>query len=338
MEKSFKYLEVETPSQAAFYQNRLLCTTPLNGYLPGPLPIKKGYWYSCLSCCVGLDRVTVEGMPRTVVLKFGGASVATPEHFHDVAKIIIERSLCYPRVAVVLSAMGETTDYLLTLARQINTSPQERELDMLVTAGERVSIALLAMALARQGKEAISFTGSQTGIITSHRHTEARIVDVRPWRILPHLNSGKTVIVAGFQGVSTQGEITSLGRGGSDTTAVALGAALGAEVVEFFKDVDGVYEQDPKQHPRSLLLPHLTYQQALELLKRTQSGVLHGRSIQLAQKNQIPLRVLSYLPEALTKGTGTWIGDIPPDSVSRIQYPLRSNSCFYEEEDAHARD
>lgn len=268
-------------------------------------------------------------MPRTIVLKFGGASVATPEHFHNVARIVIEKSARYPRVAVVLSAMGETTDYLLSLARQVNTIPQERELDMLVTAGERVSIALLAMALARQGKEAISFTGSQTGIITSPRHTEARIVDVRPWRILPHLHSGKTVIVAGFQGVSTQGEITSLGRGGSDTTAVALGVALGAEVVEFFKDVEGIYETDPKSTSQPSFLPHLTYQGALELLEKTQSGVLHRRSVQLAEKNQIPLRVLSYLSTLSTENRGTWIGH---------KDVLRPESCFYEEEERHAKD
>lgn len=230
---------------------------------------------------------------KTLVMKFGGASVATPEHFGHIADLILNRMQQFPRVAIVVSAMGDSTNQLIELAKKVNPDPPRREYDMLVTVGERISISLLAMALAHKGKEAISFTGSQSGIITCSRHSEARIIEVRPHRILPCLEQGKIVIVAGFQGVSKQGEITTLGRGGSDTTAVALGVALGASIVEFYKDVPGIFNADPKCCLEAKHLPSLTYEEALEI---TLNGakVLHPRCIQLAQKNQIPLQVLSF--------------------------------------------
>lgn len=243
---------------------------------------------------------------KTLVMKFGGAAVATPEHFSRIADIVLERSKKYHRLAIVVSAMGDTTDQLIALAKKVNPDPPRREYDMLVTVGERISISLLAMALAAKNREAISFTGSQTGIITCGRHTEARIVDVKPKRLLPYLDAGKIVIVAGFQGVSREGEITTLGRGGSDTTAVALGIALGADFVEFFKDVAGVFEADPKSHPSASLLPRLSYQEALNIVRKG-AKVLHPRCIELASKNGIGLHVRSFQGDNLDNNAGTLI-------------------------------
>ena len=225
-------------------------------------------------------------------MKFGGASALKPESFLRLAKIIIERSLQHKKIAVVVSAMANTTDQLFSLAKRVHPNPPEREQDMLVSVGERISISLLAMALAREGKEAVSFTGSQSGIITCENHSDAKIVDVRPRRIQETLKSGKIAIVAGFQGVSTTGEITTLGRGGSDTSAVALAVALGAPRVEFYKDVPGIFEKDPK---RELSEKHhcLTYADALELARKG-AQVLASRCIELAQKNNIELCIHSF--------------------------------------------
>lgn len=229
---------------------------------------------------------------NTLVMKFGGAAVATPEHFAHIANIIISRKADYQRIIIVVSAMGDTTDQLINLAKKVNPNPPRREYDMLVTVGERISCSLLAMALAYKGCHATSFTGSQSGIITCPQHTEARIIDVRPTRLLPLLESGTVVIVAGFQGVS-KGEITTLGRGGSDTTAVALGIALRASSVEFFKDVPGIFDEDPKKNPQASFLEKLTYSQALTVINKG-GKILHPRCIQLAQKNYLPLKVRSF--------------------------------------------
>lgn len=241
---------------------------------------------------------------RTLVMKFGGASVATPEHFSLISDMIIQRKKEYQRIAIVVSAMGNTTDQLIALAKKVNPTPPQREYDMLVTVGERISIALLAMALAVKQQEAISFTGSQSGIITCSTHAEARIIDVRPHRLLPALNQGKIVIVAGFQGVSRPGEITTLGRGGSDTTAVALGIAVEAEVVEFIKDVPGIYEKDPKHHPEAKMYDVMNYQQALDIAF-SGAKVLHPRCIQLAGRNGLPLQIQTFhsVDDLLAKGT-----------------------------------
>lgn len=243
---------------------------------------------------------------KTLVIKFGGASVSTPEAFHSVARIIAQRSLEYNRCVVVVSAMGDQTNQLLALASQVHASPPKRELDMLVSVGERVSSSLLAMALSLQNKEAISFTGSQSGIITSEDHTEAQILDVKPHRILKQLDLNKVVIVAGFQGVSLSGEITTLGRGGSDTSAVALAVALNADKVEFYKDVQGVYSEDPKKNDKAIFYSELTYDAALEIMEKG-SRVLHARAVSLAKKNDLPLHVLSFNDISFASPRGTWI-------------------------------
>ena len=230
---------------------------------------------------------------KTLVMKFGGASVNTPEAFHSVARIVAQRSLEYERCVVVVSAMGDHTNQLIALASQVHPLPPKRELDMLVSVGERISSSLLAMALSLQQKEAISFTGSQSGIITSEDHTEAKIINVKPYRILKQLDLDKIVIVAGFQGVSLSGEITTLGRGGSDTSAVALALALNADKVEFYKDVRGVYSADPKKNCNAVFHPWLTYEQALDIMKQG-CRVLHHRAVALAQKNSLLMHVLSF--------------------------------------------
>jgi len=240
-------------------------------------------------------------------MKFGGASVATPDHFSQIADIILKRKQENQRIVTVVSAMGDTTNQLIDLAKKVHPDPPRREYDMLVTVGERISISLLAMALARKDQEAVSFTGSQSGIITSTDHSEAKIINVKPHRILKSLDCFKVVVVAGFQGVSTAGEITTFGRGGSDTTAVALGIALNAESVEFYKDVDGIYESDPKKNPGPKLYSELTYDEALEIIHR-EPGVLHKRCLELARRNNLPLVVRSFRQEK-TMEWGTTIKD-----------------------------
>lgn len=250
-------------------------------------------------------------------MKFGGASVATPQHFSRIAELIAEKKADYQKIITVVSAMGNMTDELIALAKMVHPDPPRREYDMLVTVGERISISLLAMALARQNQSAVSYTGSQCGIITTPDHCEARIVDVRPHRLVKCLDQGKVAIVAGFQGVSTEGEITTLGRGGSDTTAVALGIALKAAKVEFYKDVAGIYRKDPKLHPGSELIRELTFEQALKVI-RDSGGVLHPRCVELAAKNGLPLHVRSFCKETYKNEKGTIIqeatqqADLPP--------------------------
>ena len=196
------------------------------------------------------------------------------------------------------------TDHLIVLAHKVHPSPPRREYDMLVSTGERISIALLAMALSAKGREAVSFTGSQSGIITSSQHAEAQIIDVRPYRLVSELEAKKIVIVAGFQGVSCEKEITTLGRGGSDTTAVALGIALKAEKVEFYKDVSGIFHNDPKIEADTPVYPTLSYSEALEVVHRTGGKILHPRAIKLAQKNTLPLHIRSFYD---MEGEGTLI-------------------------------
>lgn len=243
----------------------------------------------------------------TLIMKFGGAAVASPNQFARIAEIILQRRQEYDRIAVVVSAMGDTTNQLISLANEVNGDPPRREYDMLVSVGERISISLLAMALAAKKHQAVSFTGSQSGIITCENHSDARIVDVRPHRLIPVLDSGSVVIVAGFQGVSRSGEITTLGRGGSDTSAVALGVALGAERVEFFKDVVGIFDKDPKQDSSARLFPELTYDKALEIVQKG-ARVLQPRSIELACKNGMPLHVMAFADFRPGMGAGTVIG------------------------------
>ncbi len=234
-------------------------------------------------------------------MKFGGEAVKRPEAFASIADLIIQRSREYQRIAIVVSAMSGMTNQLIAMAHQVNSAPPRREYDMLVSAGERISIALLAMALEAQGKEAVSFTGSQSGMITNNHHTEAKIVDVKPHRLNPPLQEGKFVIVAGFQGVSAKGEITTLGRGGSDATAVALAIALSADQVEFYKDVTGIFDADPKINPEAKQYYNLLYGEALDVVYKTGGKVLLPRCIELAAKNAIPLYILSF--EKRNRGT-----------------------------------
>jgi len=242
----------------------------------------------------------------TCVMKFGGASLSTPEQFDFISDLILLRKFEYPRICIVVSAMGKTTDDLFQLAKKVNHNPPQRELDMLLSVGERISMSLLAMSLAKKGCEAISFTGSQSGIITCSRHSEAKIIDVTPTRLLKSIEQNKIVIVAGFQGVSRNKEITTLGRGGSDTTAVALGIALKAQKVEFYKDVPGFCSEDPKVNPDANLFSHLTYEEAIDIVSKG-AKILHNRCLLLAKANQIPLHVLSFKEEFRQFG-GTCIG------------------------------
>lgn len=240
----------------------------------------------------------------TLVMKFGGSCVSDASQFSKIALLIQERLKKYSRIAVVVSAMGKTTDELMELANTVHPSPPKREQDMLISVGERVSISLLAMALDLKGIEAVSFTGSQSGIITTVEHGKARILDVRPHRLEKVLDQGKIVIVAGFQGVSEAGEITTLGRGGSDTSAVAIAARFRAARVEFYKDVPGMGKEDPKENPSTTIYSELSFEEALAIAENG-ARVLHPRCLRLAQKNGILLQIRPfYDPEKI----GTTIG------------------------------
>ena len=238
-----------------------------------------------------------------VVQKYGGSSVSDAERIKRVAERIVATRKAGHDVCVVVSAMGDTTDELLDLAQQVSPLPPGRELDMLLTAGERISMALLAMAIQSLGLSARSFTGSQAGVITDSVHGKARIIDVTPGRISQAIQAGNIVIVAGFQGVSQDTkEITTLGRGASDTTAVALAAALGAEVCEIYTDVDGVYSADPRIVPTARRLAHVSYEEMLELAA-SGAKVLHLRCVEYARRYAIPVHVRS----SFSQREGTWV-------------------------------
>ncbi len=238
----------------------------------------------------------------TVVMKFGGSSVADPGKVKNVARRLVDACESGTRVVAVLSAMGRTTDELLDLARKISKTPDARELDMLVSVGERISCALCAMAIHDLGHEAISLTGSQAGIVTDTVHGKAKIVDVRARRIHEALDRDEIVLVAGFQGVSSEQEVTTLGRGGSDTTAVALAAALGAEVCEVYTDVEGVYSADPRLVPNARKLDVLSYDEMLEMAS-SGARVMAVRSIEVARSHNVQLHVRSTFSDS----QGTWI-------------------------------
>jgi aspartate kinase len=226
-----------------------------------------------------------------VVQKYGGSSVADVEKLKRVAAKVAARRRAGDAVCVVVSAMGGTTDELLALAKQVTPDPPRRELDMLLSAGERIAMALLSMALQDQGVEAISFTGSQAGILTSDAHAAARILEVRPTRVRQELDRGKVVIVAGFQGVSAMKEITTLGRGGSDTTAVALAAALGA-ACEIYSDVAGVFTADPRVVPAARRQEELTYQE-MQALAHAGAKVLNAQAVEFARATGIAIHARS---------------------------------------------
>jgi aspartate kinase len=227
-----------------------------------------------------------------LVQKYGGTSVGTPERIQHVAERIVRTRRAGTELIVVVSAMADTTDDLLDLAGKVSGNSHPRELDMLLTAGERISMALVAMAVNDRGQEAVSFTGSQSGIVTDTSHTRAKILEVKADRIREELKRGRVVIVAGFQGVSRDREVTTLGRGGSDTTAVALAAALGAEACEIYTDVDGVYTADPRIVPNARKLAELSYDEMLELASLG-AKVLHNRSVEIARRFRVPIHVRS---------------------------------------------
>ena len=227
-----------------------------------------------------------------LVQKYGGTSVGSPERIQHVAERIVRTRRGGADLVVVVSAMGDATDDLIGLARQVSTRSHPREMDMLLTAGERISMALVSMAVNDRGQEAVSFTGSQSGIVTDASHTRAKILEVKADRIREELNRGRVVIVAGFQGVSRDREVTTLGRGGSDTTAVALAAALGASECEIYTDVDGVYTSDPRIVPGARKISRLSYDEMLELASLG-AKVLHNRSVEIARRFGVPLHVRS---------------------------------------------
>jgi aspartate kinase len=242
-----------------------------------------------------------------VVQKYGGSSVADAEGIKRVAKRVVEAKKNGHQVVVVVSAMGDTTDELIDLAEQVSPIPAGREFDMLLTAGERISMALLAMAIKNLGHEALSFTGSQAGVITDAVHNRARIIDVTPGRIRDALLQGAVAIVAGFQGVSqVSKDITTLGRGGSDTTAVALAAALHAEACEIYTDVDGVFTADPRVVKKARKIEEIAFEEMLELAA-SGSKVLHLRCVEYARRYDIPIHVRS----SFSGHTGTWVRNRP---------------------------
>ena len=232
-----------------------------------------------------------------IVQKFGGTSVADATKIKNVAKRVVQTHDEGHRVVVVVSAMGDTTDRLESLAYEISANPLERELAMLLSTGEQVSIALLAMAVSELGHEAISLTGTQVGIITGGFYSEARIQSINQGRILSELDRGKIVILAGYQGVTIDNEITTLGRGASDTTAVAVAATLGADRCDIYTDVDGVYTADPRIVPNARKLDRITHDEMLEMA-RLGAKVLHSRSVELAKKFDVHLCVRSSFTEA----------------------------------------
>jgi aspartate kinase len=238
-----------------------------------------------------------------VVQKYGGTSVDGPERIRAVAEHVVRTRQQGHDVVVVVSAMGHTTDELLRLATQLSAEPPGRELDMLATAGERIAMALLSIAIWEHGVEAASFTGSQAGILTDSAHGRAKILEVRAHRLRQALADGRIVVVAGFQGVSVDNDITTLGRGGSDTTAVALAAALGAEACEIYTDVAGVFTADPRVVPAARPLPFVSYEEMLEMAA-TGGRVLALRSVEFARNHQVPLHVRS----SFTWEPGTWVG------------------------------
>jgi aspartate kinase len=255
-----------------------------------------------------------------IVQKYGGSSVADAAGMKRVAARIVASKRAGHDVVVVVSAMGDTTDELIDLAKQITPMPTGRELDMLLTSGERISMALLAMAIGNLGAEARSFTGSQAGVITDSVHGRARIIDVTPGRIVDALNEGAIAIVAGFQGISQDTkDVTTLGRGGSDTTAVALAAALEADVCEIYTDVDGVFSADPRIVPSARKLKSITYDEMLEMAA-SGAKVLHLRCVEYARRFDLPIHVRS----SFSSNEGTWVVKDRPEGDSDMEQAIIS--------------
>jgi len=250
----------------------------------------------------------------TVVQKYGGSSVADVQKLRHVADRIMRTRRLGHDVVVVVSAMGDTTDELLAMAKQVSPNPERRELDMLLTAGERISMALLSIAIRQLGGDAISFTGSQSGIITNDRHVDARIIEVRPFRVQDELARGKIVVIAGFQGVSYRREITTLGRGGSDTTAVAMAAAINADYCEICSDVDGVYAADPRVVPDARRIGTMSYEEMQEMAEAG-AKVLNAQAVEFAKEKGIAIYARATngpLPGPDPSTDGTVIRRNPP--------------------------
>jgi aspartate kinase len=252
---------------------------------------------------MGLKKVN----KSLVVQKYGGSSVADQEAIEKVAEKVISSARSGKKVVVVVSAMGKSTDELIKLAKEINPEPSEREMDMLVSTGEQVSSSLLAMAIHKRGFDALSFTGPQVGIITDTYHTQAKILKIETDRIKKQLEKGKIIIVAGFQGVSTALEITTLGRGGSDLSAVALAVSLNAQLCEIYTDVEGIYTTDPRKVKSARKLPFIAFDEMLELAS-SGAQVMHTRAIEVAKKFNLKLHVRS----SFSKKEGTIIMEKPP--------------------------
>jgi aspartate kinase len=250
-----------------------------------------------------------------VVQKYGGTSVGDADRIQRVAERVARTREAGNDVVVVVSAMGETTDELVSLATQITPIPEPRELDMLLTAGERIAMSLLAIAVNARGCRAASYTGSQAGIITDTQHGKAKIVDIRPGRIRESLEAGNVVILAGFQGLSTSYDITTLGRGGSDMTAVAMAAALGADVCEIYTDVEGVFSADPRSEPRARKIDRISFEEMLEL-SASGAKVLQLRSVEYARRHRVRLHVRhSHL-----ESDGTWV--VEEDEIPMLEQAL----------------
>ena len=227
-----------------------------------------------------------------IVQKFGGTSLADVEKIKNVANAVIKEKELGNDVVTIVSAMGHTTDNLIKLAHEISEHPSEREMDMLMSTGEQISIALLTMAIQAKGYDAVSMTGAQVGIITEDNHSRARILDIKADKLKQHLKDGKIVIVAGFQGITEDGEITTLGRGGSDTSAVAIAAKLQVERCDIYSDVEGIYTTDPRVVPTATKLKQISYEEMLELASLG-ANVLHPRSVETAKQFQVPMRLRS---------------------------------------------
>jgi len=254
-----------------------------------------------------------------IVQKFGGTSVADPDRMKNVARHVAETRKQGNDVVVVVSAMGKATDNLVELARQVSSNPQGREMDMLLTTGERISMSLLCMALNDLGCEAMSFTGSQVGIITDTSHTKAKILEIKGDRVREALAQGRVAVIAGFQGVSTEREVTTLGRGGSDTTAVAMAAALGADVCEIYTDVTGVFSADPRMVPQARKLGWLSFDEMLEMAGAG-SKVLALRSVEFARNHDVPIHVRS----SFTWEQGTWVSGEDNEGRRKMEDPIIS--------------
>ena len=264
------------------------------------------------------DRGSVKYV-ALIVQKYGGTSVADPERMRNVARHIAKTKSEGHQLVIVVSAMGKATDNLMDLARQVSSAPAGREMDMLLTTGERISMSLLCMALQDLGVEAMSFTGSQVGIITDTVHGRAKILEIKGDRVREAIGEGKVAVVAGFQGVSTAKEITTLGRGGSDTTAVALAAALKADVCEIYTDVTGVFTADPRIVPQARKLKHLEFDEMLEMAGAG-SKVLALRSVEFARNHNMPIHVRS----SFTWEQGTWITSEERKGENNMEEPIIS--------------